>query len=76
MKRTKNVYVSALLHELMTEDGITNVCKAIGENYVTESNAWCWYEHGRTEKEIIRLLRKIGYDIPKEVTGSKQIFGV
>lgn len=75
MKQAKNVYESALLHELTTDRGIQAICNAIGEKYVTESTAWCWYEQGRTEKEIIKLLRKIGYEIPKEIIGSDRVFG-
>ena len=43
----------------------------IGGKY--ESDAYCWLESGRTEKEIIMLLRSIGYDIPKEVVGSESV---
>lgn len=74
MKQKANVYVSAFKYECCHEDGIEKICKAIGDDFIVESTARCWLEKGQTEKEIIKLLRKIGYDIPKEIVGSDTIY--
>ena len=73
MKARKNIYLAALASEIRTDEGIDQICKAIGIKNGTESDAYCWLEDGRTEKEIICVLRKIGYDIPKEVVGSEDV---
>ncbi len=74
MKQKKNVYLAALVHAINTDDGIDAMCKAIKEDFVVQSSCWCWLETGRTEKEIIAVLRKMGYDIPKEIVGSDTVF--
>jgi len=71
----KNIYYELLLKEIFCGNGIEVICKEIGENYVTESNALCWLEQGQTEKTIISMLRKLDYNIPKDVIGSNQVFG-
>ena len=73
MKARKNIYLAALAREIRTDEGIDQICKAIGIKNGTESDAYCWLEDGRTEKEIIQMLRKIGYDIPKEIVGSEDV---
>ena len=40
----------------------------------TESDACCCLEEGCTEKELVTLLRKIGYEIPKDTQGSDKIY--
>ena len=71
--KKKNIYLAALGHEIATGDGIDRICKALRCKYVSESNAYCWLEEGRTEREIVALLRKIGYDIPEDFKGSDNI---
>lgn len=72
-KTSKNVYLAALGYELFTCSGVERICKAARCGYVSESTAYCWLETGRTEREIITLLRKMGYDIPKEIKGSDDV---
>lgn len=72
-KRKLNIYLAAFSSELSTGDGIERICTALGNPDGTESDAYGWIEEGRTEKEIITLLRKMGYDIPKGITGSDEI---
>lgn len=72
MKTKKNIYLATFSHELVSGD-IEKLCKAIGIKDGYESDAYCWLEEGRTEKEIIDVLRKLGYDIPKDTTGSENI---
>ncbi|MBR4507026.1 MAG: hypothetical protein IKP24_00655 [Alphaproteobacteria bacterium] len=72
-KPTKNIYLAALGYEITSGDGIDRICKALRCKYVSESNAYCWIEDGRTEREIVTLLRKIGYDIPKDFQGSDDV---
>lgn len=72
-KPTKNIYLAALGYEIATGTGIEKICKALRSKYITESTAYCWIEDGRTEREIVTLLRKIGYDIPKDFKGSEDI---
>lgn len=57
-KQAKNVYESALLRELTTDRGIQAICKAIDEKYVTESTAWCWYEQGRLNCNVVKHIRE------------------
>ena len=71
-KTKKNIYLAAFAREVNNYDGIGAICKALGIKDGTESDAYCWIEEGRTEKEIIQLLRKVGYDIPKEIVGSTE----
>ena len=70
-KPMKNVYLAALRTAIGNDDDLDKICQIIGGQY--ESDAYCWLETGRTEKEIITLLRSIGYDIPKEVVGSETV---
>ncbi len=74
MKQKKNVYLAALMYAINTDDGIEAMCKAIKEDFVVESSCRYWLEKGRTEKEIIAVLRKMGYDIPKAIVGSDTVF--
>lgn len=74
MKPKTNVYVTAFKYECCKVDGIEKICKAIVDDFVVESTARCWLENGRTEKEIIKVLRKIGYDIPNEIVGSDAVY--
>lgn len=67
----KNVYLAALGRAIMDDVELEQILRVIGGKY--ESDAYCWLESGRTEREIITLLRNIGYDIPKEVLGSENI---
>lgn len=73
IKKKRNLYLSAFYYEIQTYSGLGRVCRALGCDRVTESNAYCWLEDGRTEREIVSLLRKIGYDIPKDFKGSEDI---
>lgn len=61
-KPKKNIYLAALAHAISTDSGLDKICKVLGSKYVTESNAYCWLEDGRTEREIVTMLRKIGYE--------------
>ena len=70
-KPMKNVYLAALGRAIMDDVELEQILRVIGGKY--ESDAYCWLESGRTEKEIIMLLRSIGYDIPKEVVGSESV---
>ena len=72
-KPKKNIYLAALAHAISTDSGLDKICKVLGSKYVTESNAYCWLEDGRTEREIVTMLRKIGYDIPEGFQGSEDI---
>ena len=72
-KPKKNIYLAALAHAISTDSGLDKICKVLGSKYVTESNAYCWLEDGRTEREIVTMLRKIGYDIPDGFQGSEDI---
>ncbi len=76
MAKKKNPYVSALLYEINTESGTAKMLNVlrIKPLLFTTSHCWNWIEHGRTEKEIINMLRKLGYDIPKEIVGSDTVF--
>ena len=69
-KTKKNIYLAAFAREVADYEGVDAICKALGIKDGTESDAYCWLEVGRTEKEIIQLLCKVGYDIPKEIVGS------
>lgn len=72
-KSKKNIYLAALGNAINNNDELELICQAIGRSDGTESDAYCWIEEGRTEHEIVTLLRKIGYDIPNENQGSKDI---
>ena len=63
--------MAALGHAIMNDTDLEQILQVIGGDY--ESHAFCWLEVGRTEYEIVELLRKIGYDIPKDFIGSKKI---
>jgi hypothetical protein len=72
MKTTKkNIYLAALARAIMDDVELDQILHVIGGN--TESDAYCWLEEGRTEKEIVALLRKIGYDIPEDFIGSETV---
>ena len=72
MKTTKkNIYLAALGRAITDDVELDQVLRVIGGRY--ESDAYCWIEEGRTEKEIVALLRKIGYDIPKDFIGSETV---
>lgn len=73
IKQKKNMYLAALANAINNDDELDLICKTIGCPDGTESDAYCWLEEGRTEHEIVTLLRKIGYDIPNEIQGSKDI---
>ena len=70
-KQKKNIYLAALARAIMDDVELDQILHVIGGN--TESDAYCWLEEGRTEKEIVALLRKIGYDIPEDFIGSENI---
>ena len=70
-KTKKNIYLAALVTAIRNDDDLDKICQVVGGSY--ESDAYCWLESGRTEREIITLLRKIGYDIPKDIKGSEDI---
>ncbi len=72
-KPKKNIYLAALADAINSGGGLDKICWALGCEYVSESNAYCWLEEGRTEREIVTMLRKIGYDIPKDFKGSEDI---
>ena len=72
-KPKKNIYLAALANAINTREGLENICLVLGCEYVSESTAYCWIEDGRTEREIVTMLRKIGYDIPKDFKGSEDI---
>lgn len=76
-KNKRNLYLAALAAELITADGVERICIALGKPDGTESDAYEWMEAGRSEKEIVAMLRKIGFDIPKEIVGSsrKKFYG-
>ena len=67
-KPMKNVYLAALRTAIGNDDDLDKICQIIGGQY--ESDAYCWLESGRTEKEIVDLLRSIGYDIPADCKGN------
>lgn len=70
-KPMKNVYLAALRTAIGNDDDLDKICQIIGGQY--ESDAYCWLESGRTEKEIVDLLRSIGYDIPADFKGAENI---
>lgn len=72
-KKKKNLFVAAYYAAINSENGIEKICWALGSEYISESTAYCWIEEEHTEKEIVDMLRKIGYDIPKEFKGSDKI---
>lgn len=71
--KKKNIYLAAFYHEIQTHLGLGRICHAIKCDWVSESNALCWLEKGRTEKEIVAILRAVGYEIPKDFKGSEDI---
>ena len=70
-KNKKNIYLAALGRAIMDDVELDQILRVIGGNY--ESDAYCWLEEGRTEREIVTLLRKIGYYIPDDFKGSEDI---
>jgi hypothetical protein len=70
-KLKKNIYLAALGRAIMDDTELDQILQVIGGK--SESDAYCWLEDGRTEKEIVALLRKIGYDIPKDFIGSETV---
>ena len=70
-KPRKNVYLAALATAINNDDDLDKILQIVGGSY--ESDAYCWLETGRTEREIVTLLRSIGYDIPVEFKGSETI---
>lgn len=70
-KPMKNVYLAALRTAIGNDDDLDKILQIVGGSY--ESDAYCWLETGRTEREIVTLLRKIGYDIPKDFQGSDDV---
>ena len=70
-KPKKNIYLAAFARSIMDDDDLAEICKIVGGSY--ESDAYCWLEVGRTEREIVTLLRAIGYDIPKDFKGSENL---
>ena len=70
-KPMKNVYLAALATAIRNDDDLDKICQIVGGSY--ESDAYCWLESGRTEREIVALLRNIGYDIPKDFKGDENI---
>ena len=70
-KPRKNVYLAAFANAINNDDDLDKILQIVGGSY--ESDAYCWLESGRTEREIVTLLRSIGYDIPVEFKGSETI---
>ena len=63
--------MAALGRAIMDDTELDQILQVIGGK--SESDAYCWLEDGRTEREIVTMLRKIGYDIPKDFKGSEDI---
>lgn len=63
--------MAALAAAINNDDDLDKILQIVGGSY--ESDAYCWLESGRTEREIVTLLRKIGYDIPKDFQGSDDV---
>lgn len=61
--KKKNVYLAALKHEAMYNEGIESICHAIDPcGYVSESNAWCWIEQNEENNKALKaMLREIGF---------------
>ena len=70
----KNIFVHAFCHELRTGIGVNKITHAIEKLYGHQQSPFNWFEDGRTEKELVTLLRKIGYEIPKDTQGSDKIY--
>ena len=70
-KPMKNVYLAALATAINNDDDLDKILQIIGGNY--ESDAYCWLESDRTEREIVDLLRSIWYDIPVDFKGTENI---
>ena len=72
--KKKNIFVHAFCHELRTGVGVNKITHAIEKLYGHQQSPFNWFEDGRTEKELVTLLRKIGYEIPKDTQGSDKIY--
>ena len=70
----KNIFVHAFCQELRTGLGVNKITHAIEKLYGYQQSPFNWFEDGRTEKELVTLLRKIGYEIPKDTKGSDKIY--
>ena len=64
--KNKNLYVAALDSELHNCESIGKICDLFGG--VEQGLKWIRQEH--TEKEIIDVLRKLGFEIAPDITGS------
>ena len=42
-----------------------NIAKIPPKGYLSESDAWCWYEDNPSEEEKKRVLTALGYDVSK-----------
>ena len=59
---------------MRTNSGVEKMLKILNKEYLFFTESHCWLEDGRTEKEIITMLCKMGYDIPKDFVGSDAVF--
>ena len=68
---TKKVIDELLKYELAKTYEIINVMESLDiipispKGYLSESDAWCWYEDNPSEEEKKRVLTALGYDVSK-----------
>ena len=69
--KNKNIIEELICHELSRLDGLLEVLKELNiakippKGYLSESDAWCWYEDNPSEEEKKRLLTALGYEVSK-----------
>lgn len=69
--KNKNIIEELICHELSRLDELLEVLKELNivkippKGYLSESDAWCWYEDNPSEEKKKRVLTALGYDVSK-----------
>lgn len=69
--KNKNIIEELICHELSRLDELLEVLEELKivqippKGYLSESDAWCWYEDKPSEEEKKRVLTALGYDVSK-----------
>ena len=69
--KNKNIIEELMCHELFRLEELLEVLEELKivqippKGYLSESDAWCWYEDNPSEEEKKRVLTALGYDISK-----------